>query len=492
MFEYDSKVALREVQLSTPELASLIGHLGRLDADVDDAERIDQIRLLEELKAAAAAGQARVTAALAASQRRQLREQGVPLARQGRPIAAEVALARRDSPTMGSRHLGLAEALLYEMPGTYAALSRGQISEWRATIMVRETACLSREHRTAVDAELAPRLGSLGDRQTGNEARRIAYRLDPHSVMNRVRGAEGDRRVTIRPAPDTMTLVTGYLPAKQGVAVFAALSRHADRMRSSGDERSRGQIMADEYVDRLTRCSATPVEGTDEVTTARIDLDVQLVMTEATLLRGDDAPATLVGHGPIPAPLARRMLREADGLTRVWIRRLYTDPASGRLVTMESRRRRFDHSLRQFLVFRDEVCRTPWCSAPIRHGDHVSPVDEGGPTSVANGQGLCEACNYVKQSPGWSARARPGGPIETTTPTGHTYVSLVPPLVTPSRASSPPRARASVPRVRQLVSESASEHRLRAVMTTPSSSQGSITRSGAPVCQATTSSTASP
>jgi hypothetical protein len=135
-----------------------------------------------------------------------------------------------------------------------------------------------------------------------------------------------------------------------------------------------------------------------------------------------------VGHGPIPAPLARRMVRDADEQTRVWVRRLYTDPVSGLLAAMESTRRRFDHSMRQFLVARDEVCRTPWCSAPIRHSDHVVPADEGGPTSVDNGQGLCESCNYVKQSPGWKARPRPGGLIETTTPTGHTYSSHPPPV----------------------------------------------------------------
>lgn len=447
MFEYVAN------SLGTPALADLVGQLGRLDGDVDDTERIDQIRGLEELKAAAAAAQARVTAAFAASQRRQLSDQGVPRARQGRPIAAQVALARRDSPTMGSRHLGVAEALVDEMPGTYDALRQGQISEWRATILVRETACLSREDRTAVDAELAPRLGRLGDRQTGAEARRIAYRLDPHSVMNRVRGAEADRRVTVRPAPDTMTLVTAFLPAKQGVAVFAALSRYADTIRSRGDERSRGQIMADEYVDRLTRCTAPSADGTGEGTTTRIDVDVQLVMTEAALFRGDHAPATLVGHGPIPAPLARRMVLEADEQTRVWIRRLYADPTSGDLMAMESTRRCFDHTMRQLLVFRDEVCRTLWCSAPIRHSDHVVPSDEGGPTSLDNGQGLCEACNYVKQSPGWKARARPGGLIETTTPTGHSYTSHAPPVV--------PKP------------------------------QGSITLTGAPACHATTSSTAS-
>jgi hypothetical protein len=56
----------------------------------------------------------------------------------------------------------------------------------------------------------------------------------------------------------------------------------------------------------------------------------------------------------------------------------------------------------------------------------------GGPTSAANGEGLCEACNYTKEAPGWADRpthdSRPGRhEVEITTPTGHQYVSRPPP-----------------------------------------------------------------
>ena len=77
------------------------------------------------------------------------------------------------------------------------------------------------------------------------------------------------------------------------------------------------------------------------------------------------------------------------------------------------------------MAVRDQTCRTPWCDAPIRHCDHVIAVEAGGATSAGNGQGLCEECNYAKQAPGWTARPRPGPrhTIETTTPTGHRYLS---------------------------------------------------------------------
>jgi len=125
-------------------------------------------------------------------------------------------------------------------------------------------------------------------------------------------------------------------------------------------------------------------------------------------------------------------------LARVWLRRLYTAPADGTLVAMDSRRRAFDGLLRRFLVTRDQVCRTPWCDAPVRHTDHI-PAARGGTSTADNGQGLCERCNYAKELPGWHAAvARAPQPasgrharhrVVTTTPTGHTYDSLAPPVL---------------------------------------------------------------
>ena len=91
-----------------------------------------------------------------------------------------------------------------------------------------------------------------------------------------------------------------------------------------------------------------------------------------------------------------------------WLRRLYTRPADGALVAMDSKRRDFPAPLRRLIVVRDQYCRTSWCGAPVRHADHVTAWADGGATSEANGQGLCEACNYAKQAPGWHARPGPG------------------------------------------------------------------------------------
>lgn len=402
--------------LSLDNLQDALARLSLHDgAGLSEAELVDHIHALEQLKSGLAAAQARLTATFVA--RRSAREaaDGVPADRRCRGLAAEIALARQESPVSGARSLGLAKALVHEMPHTLSALTRGEISEWRATLVVRETAALSRADRARVDAELAGRLAGAGDRQVAAAARKIGYRLDPGSAIRRVRGASADRHVGLRPAPDTMTYLTGFLPVAQGVACQVALSREADALRAAGDRRSRGQIMADTLVARVTgreRAVGIPVE-------------IHLVMTDTTLLAGDQSPAHVSGYGDVPAAVARQLTREAD---RAWVRRLYTSPATGSLVAMDSRRRAFEGELRQFVVLRDQICRTAWCDAPIRHIDHVVRASEGGPTSADNGQGLCEACNQAKESHGWRAQrlADQGHAVRTITPTGHDYTTEPP------------------------------------------------------------------
>ena len=142
-------------------------------------------------------------------------------------------------------------------------------------------------------------------------------------------------------------------------------------------------------------------------------------MTDHALLGGGDEPARVPGHGPIPAWLARRLVREAD---KAWVRRLFVSPTTGELVAMSSRRRHFPGKLRDFLVLRDEVCRTPWCDAPVRHVDHPQPHARGGSTTSDNAQGLCENCNYVKEAPGWSATAE-GSSVTTWSPSAQVHLT---------------------------------------------------------------------
>ncbi|MEO8827397.1 DUF222 domain-containing protein [Lapillicoccus sp.] len=562
MFEWRGRVTVADLEGLLPMLADLGSAAG--SAGVTDTVRVDVLSVLERVKAAAAGAQVRVTAAFVDSQEqvaaqwttravqcsdagdfqgwRTARDQARlatvdmhgdvglgpgaggdgdtyssgsgrrvgralrPGAGSGLGVAAQVGLARAVSPSRGARHVREAVVLVRDMPAMLAALEVGAVSEWRAGLVVAETAVLCPGDRRLVDDELAATLGvdgthpadgglaRLGDRELVRQVKAVAYRVDAASVLARSVRAVTQRRVTIRPAPDTMTYLTALLPVAQGVAVYAALTVAAATARATGDGdgdgdgRSKGQLMADTLVCRVT----------GQASAAAVPVEVQLVITDRTLLAGtgpgSDIPAQVPGYGTVPAGWARNLLTNnvtsdvrgnvtgeaghagdagdagdpVAGAARVWLRRLYTHPVDGTLVAMDSTRRTFNGGLRRYLIGRDVTCRTPWCDAPIRHLDHVTDHAAGGPTTAANAQGLCIACNHTKQLPGWQARtiqtwnphdgAATGGDagheldpgdelelnhdlepddlepsgrhtVELTTPTGHRYRSTAPPVI---------------------------------------------------------------
>ncbi|WP_235036294.1 HNH endonuclease, partial [Arthrobacter sp. 18067] len=216
-------------------------------------------------------------------------------------------------------------------------------------------------------------------------------------------------------------------------------------------------------------------------------INLDLVMTDRTLFQGDAEPARVKGYGIVPSEWARTLVGAGEAASRghrrtagvepaprqkrppvpdpslrqgfgsppdrdappgrdvprvgdappeqdrefeIWVRRLYTAPTTGELLTMDSKARLFPPRLRRFIETRDDTCRTPYCDAPIRHIDHIVPWHSGGTTTLSNGAGLCEACNHTKENAGWSANTMPGErhTLEIRTPTGHSYQSQAPPL----------------------------------------------------------------
>jgi hypothetical protein len=335
-----------------------MGRLAGTDgAGLADAELVTLLDALEGLKAACAAAQARVTVrfvdtqAAAASQSRataaecarigdfdgwvaardraralelepddgidvdgrggssgsRVRSRRRVPARSG--VSAQVALARRVSPARGANLAAVSVALVRDLPHTLAALTAGVISERRAELVARGTSHLSGELRASVDAEVVGAnlpaepptgggVGSWGDRELERRVRASADRLDAAAAVARARTAERERRVTIRPVPDTMAIVSAVLPVAQAVAVHAALAGAAARAASDGDPRGRGQVMADTLVERVT--GQASAEG--------VPVEVQVVITDRALLAGDDTPAHVPrvrqrprGLGPRPA-----------------------------------------------------------------------------------------------------------------------------------------------------------------------------------------------
>jgi hypothetical protein len=396
---------------------------------LDDPGRIDMLRALEELKCAAEGAQAEVAADFDRSQRAQAARRGEPAERQGRGIGHQVALARRVSPHRGQRQVGLARSLRDQLPDTLALLRAGRISEWQASLVQRETSCVSADHRRAVDKQIArdlDRVDAISDRELVGALHDLVYRLDPAAVAERRRRAEADRHTTLRPAPDTMTWFGALLPVKDGVAIHKALLDEAARRKAQGDTRSRGAIMADTLVQRVLAPHLATAAGP-----AELPLMINIVVPDTVVLgdEHEDGTGWVDDYGEVPGDLLREWIAgHPDSQVQHWVRRLYESPTTGELVAMDKKGRYFDGDLAEFVRLRDRRCRTQGCGAPVRQIDHARAHADGGPTNAANGQGSCEACNYAKEAFGWSARPRPGPNhvIVTHTPTGHRYYSFAP------------------------------------------------------------------
>lgn len=446
---------------SDPAVDTHVAGLGRilaeLGAAVTDgtpmtaATRIERMATLEKIRAATASLQLVEIVRFGQQQVADRLAQDLHPRHIGAGVADQIALACRVSASHGARRLAVARALLFDLPETYAALTAGRLSERVAEIVVEETRHLDQERRRLVDARLiAAGITDLGLRAAANCAKRYAYEADRQGYLDRSKASAKQRRVTLRPGPDSMTFLTSHLPLVQGVSCLTALRQAADSARAAGDPRTQGQIMADTLVERVT----------GQATAEDVNVEVQILLPAELLSDPDSQRSAVVqGYGAIPGPLARDIVDRSRGRKRTRDVRAQqagaapnptTGPPVSRLearltelfglrpstgwqiVGIDSRRRRFTGPLADLIKVRDQHCRMPYCDAPIRHLDHIIEHHRGGQTTLANGQGLCERHNYLRNVPGWRTDlVHPGsrGPAHetvVTTPTGHRYHSRAP------------------------------------------------------------------
>jgi hypothetical protein len=145
---------------------------------------------------------------------------------------------------------------------------------------------------------------------------------------------------------------------------------------------------------------------------------VNVCIALSTLLCLDQQPGELDGYGPIPASMARDIALRPGAR---W-RRLITDD-HGRLLDYGRRSYEPPAELADHIRAHDQTCRFPPCNRPARHCDldHVIAWADGGVTSDANMQALCERNHVMKHEAGWQVARLPDGTTHWISPTGHTY-----------------------------------------------------------------------
>ncbi|CAB4923581.1 unannotated protein [freshwater metagenome] len=409
-----------------PDLHDLADLLASLVPSGHPADLLDQLEALERIKAAAAAAQVAVTTAFAdVADAEHVPTSGRRTPPRAMSIGAEVALATLASPWAGEQRVLLSRRLRDDLPLTLAALARGELTEDRAFAVAREVAYLDPDQRRVVDSDLEPRLPGLGDHRLREAVRRSCLTTAADAEARRHRRARADRRVTTRRLDDGTGQLVATLPLEVLAGVRASLDAAAATARAEGDPRTGGQVRADVLAARVTGLdpSAEPPH-----------VQVNLVIGVESLLGTGTEPGLIPGEGFLPAALCTDLVRRASAAAKAALRRLFAAPDDRSLVAMESSSRRFDGLLAELLRLRDGgTCRTPGCDAVIRHLDHVQRDADGGRTSAVNGQGLCERCNYVKETPGWTSwvpAASPGARHEVHGVTEHLRIirSTSPPL----------------------------------------------------------------
>ncbi|MDN5931222.1 MAG: hypothetical protein L0I24_09200, partial [Pseudonocardia sp.] len=102
-------------------------------------------------------------------------------AKPGGGVAAQIALARRESPHRGAGLTTTALCLTRDLPHTLAALTRGLINEYRAELIVRGVNHLHPDQRAIIDEQVigaaGPDVAGWGNRQVEHRIRAEADRL---------------------------------------------------------------------------------------------------------------------------------------------------------------------------------------------------------------------------------------------------------------------------------------------------------------------------
>ncbi len=260
---------------------------------------------------------------------------------------------------------------------------------------------------------------------TGPSVNNAVQKFDYDGYHERAAKKRAHRRISLKHEDETMSTLSGYLPAEVASSVYASMSRAALARRRKDQSRTLDQHRADIFAERLL---AEDGHGTPR---AHIHVYVDFL----TLTGASNDPAFLAGYGPIPDWLVREIASDPES---TWSR-LITDPATGQLLEAGADKYRSPVSLARLIKARDRECTQPGCHTPSDFSeiDHITGWALDGHTDHHNCHIHCKSHNLLKEEPGWSAEPTGNGGMTITTPSGHTYHTAPEPLHDPRPEPEP-------------------------------------------------------
>ena len=287
------------------------------------------------------------------------------------------------SATQARTLLGTAAAL-QDCPQTREAVVAGELSLAQgAEIAKTEVAC------PGAEAELVglARNASLGVLREQARSRRLKA-MDPEELYARQHGARD-----VRHWRDEMGMVqfAGALPPIVGVPIVNRLEAETDRIHKAARREGSDEPRAAHAADALVRM----LEGAGKAKTDRAELVMVYDRSADAIAASEDGEgqAHIVGGGPIPVSVARRMAE------RSFVKAVIHDGV--RIETVKHIGRTLPAEMRTALELGDPpgfgglVCVDCGKRRGIQR-DHIDPVANGGPTAYDNLAGRCWECHQRK------------------------------------------------------------------------------------------------
>ncbi len=294
------------------------------------------------------------------------------------------------------------------LPNTAAALAAGAITAGHAAVIADGVKDAPAGAVALIEPEAVGYAAEGDVRATANLMRAFGQAIDPDTADEKALRRYERAGVTFSPLLDGGFAVTGTADETTGAAIIAAIDTAAPL--TKGDQRTAARRRLD-GLHRLAQHwldTTTPNRDTAEPTARRTSRSrARLVVTiDEAGLAGQTSPGgTLTWAGPVPATTAQRLGCDSTATF------VHLDP-DGTVVEAGTGRRFFTNSQRLAMIARDgDTCATPYCDRPAAWSDahHLTPVDQGGRTTIANGALPCEAHHLQLHEGHWTLERLPDG-----------------------------------------------------------------------------------
>ena len=349
-----------------------------------------------------------------------------PVAGPGAPLVAEFCIAELGaalgiSTLAAKRLIGQALELRHRLPRLWRRVQAGELPAWKARRVAETTihADLSREAAAYVDRQLAPFAHRTSTTTVDRLVDAAIARFHPtRARLEAARGADS-RHVTIEDQQVSFTgtmRVTAELDLADALDLSAAVTHGAETLKALGSVES---------------WDARRAAAVGEMARSQLSLDLHHQQSHSK----PEAPAAreVVLHvhltpGDPVAHLERGQALVTPDQVRQWCgqsaTRVTVKPVLDLGEPIACDGYQPSDRLRDQVIARDRTCVFPWCTRPARSCDldHITPWEQGGPTSTDNLAALCRSHHRLKTHSRWRYRRTGPAAYTWTSPHGHTYL----------------------------------------------------------------------